>query len=205
MDEEIGPQHNGPLQIKKTKANGWTKARRAAFLTELAMSCNVRRAHSVAEMAQGSAYRLRRRDPLFARQWQEALELGYDRLEMALVRRALETVDELTIDDESREPVEKMSVAQAMALLRQHRASVRRGGAVGRRSQPCEVATQEETDAVLFRRVGMVLRQRALRAERSGVAALPPPDKGGGIRKGEGRKGEGRKGEGPNKPGDRCG
>lgn len=182
MDEEIGPQCNGPLQIKKTKANGWTKARRAAFLTELAMSCNVRRAHGVAEMAQGSAYRLRRRDSLFARQWQEALELGYERLEMALVRRALEAVDELALDDEGKEPVEKMTVAQAITLLRQHRASVERGAAVGRRSQPREVATQEETDAVLFGRIAMVLRQRARRAGQGGVAALPPPggDKGKG-------------------------
>lgn len=176
MDEEIGPQNNGALQCKKTKANGWTKARRNAFLEELAMSCNVRRAHVAAEMALGSAYRLRRRDALFAKQWQEALELGYERLEMALVRRALEAVDELTLD-ESKEPVEKMSVTQAITLLRQHRASVERGSANGRRSQPREVATQEETDAVLFKRIGMVLRQRALRAERSGVAAaLPPPD-----------------------------
>jgi len=192
MEEEIGPQHNGPLQIKKTKVNGWTKARRAAFLTELAISCNVRRAHGAAEMAQGSAYRLRRRDPLFARQWQEALELGYERLELALVRRALEAIDDLALDD-GEEPVEKMSVAQAIMLLRQHRASVERGSAVGRRSQPREVATQEETDAVLFRRIAMVLRQRALRAERSGVAALPPPVSDGN-----------RNGEGPDKPEGRC-
>ena len=175
MDEEIGPQNNGPLQRKKIKANGWTKARRAAFLEELAMSCNVRRAHAAAEMALGSAYRLRRRDLQFARQWQEALELGYERLELALVRRALEAVDELTLD-EGKEPVEKMSVAQTIALLRQHRASVERGGAVGRRSQPREIATQEETDAVLIKRIGMVLRQRTLRAERGGPAALPSPE-----------------------------
>ena len=175
MDEEIGPQCNGPLQRKKTKANGWTKARRAAFLEALATSCNVRRAHAAAEMALGSAYRLRRRDPLFARQWQEALELGYERLELALVRRGLEAVDGLTLD-EDREPVEKMSVAQAIALLRQHRASVERGTAVGRRSQPREVATQEETDAVLIKRIEMVWRQRAQRA-RQDVGALPPPDR----------------------------
>lgn len=170
MDEEIGPQHNGPLQRKQTKTNGWTKARRAAFLAELAMSCNVRRAHAAAEMAAGSAYRLRRRDPLFAKQWQEALELGYERLELALVRRALEAVDELVLEEGS-EPVEKMSVTQAITLLRQHCASVERGSASGRRSQPREVATQEETDAVLIKRINMVLRQRALRAERSGIAA----------------------------------
>jgi hypothetical protein len=184
MDEEIGPQCNGPLQRKKIKANGWTKARRDAFLEELAMACNVRRAHAAAEMAPGSAYRLRRRDPLFAKQWQEALELGYERLELALMRRALEVVDDLTLD-ETKEPVEKMTVAQAIALLRQHRASVERGAPVGRRSQPREVATQEETDAVLFKRLDMVLRQRALRAERSGVAALPPPDTDNANRKDE--------------------
>ena len=194
MDDEIGPQHNGPLQIKKTKANGWTKARRNAFLTELAMSCNVRRAHVAAEMAQGSAYRLRRRDPLFAKQWQDALELGYERLELALVRRALEAVDELTVD-EDREPVEKMPVALAITLLRQHRASVERGAAIGRRSQPREVATQEDTDAVLIKRIGMVMRQRALRAERSGVAALPSP-----ARRDAGEEDGGAKG-----PEDACG
>jgi hypothetical protein len=176
MDEEIGPQCNGPLQRKRTKANGWTKARRGTFLEELARSCNVYRAHAAAGMGEGSAYRLRRRDPLFAKQWQEALELGYERLEMALVRRALEAVGELVLD-ESKEPVEKMSVTEAIGLLRQHRASVERGGAVGRRSRPCEVATQEETDAVLIKRIGMVLRQRELRAA---PASLPPPGRSDG-------------------------
>lgn len=172
MDEEIGPQHNGPVQVKKTKANGWTKARRATFLTELAMTCNVRRAHEAAELAPSSGYRLRRRDASFARQWQEALEMGYERLELALMRRALEAVGELTVD-EDREPVEKMPVALAVTLLRQHRASVERGGTVGRRSQPREVATQEQTDAVLFKRLGMVLRQRALRAGRDDAGGRP--------------------------------
>lgn len=192
-DEEIGPQCNGPLQRKKTKANGWTKARRAAFLEELATSCNVRRAHGAAGIAMGSAYRLRRRDPLFAKQWQEALELGYERLELALVRRALEAVGELKLD-ESSEPVEKMSVTQAITLLRRHRGSVERGSASGRRSQPREVATQEETDAVLFKRIGMVLRQRALRTGRSDIAALPRPDHDHAV----------SEGEGPGAPGGAC-
>lgn len=87
-DEEISACQHGPLQSRKAKPGSWTKARRAAFLAELAHSCNVTRAHESADMGHRSAYVLRQRDPVFARQWQAALELGYERLETALLRRA---------------------------------------------------------------------------------------------------------------------
>ncbi len=182
MGEEIGPQNNGPVQRKRARANGWTKARRAAFLTELARSCNVGRAHEAAGMGSSGVYRLRQRDPGFAKQWQAALEIGYERLEAALLRRAIEAVDDMEID-EANEPVVKMTVADAAALLRQHRASVERGGARGRRSQIREVATQEETDAVMIKRIQMVLKQRAGRAAKQ---APPPGRKDGGPGEPEG-------------------
>lgn len=175
MDEEIGPHCSGPLQRKKTRVNGWTKARRGAFVEELAMTCNVRRAHAAAEMGPGSAYRLRRRDPYFARQWQDALELGYERLELALVRRALEAVDEISLD-ETREPVVKMTVAEATALLRLHRVSVGRGQANGRRLQAREVATQQEVDAILLKRIQMARRRLRPPAADEGPAPSPAAD-----------------------------
>lgn len=95
MDEErdeIGAGPVGPVQRRKPRANGWTLARRRVFLEELAASCNVGRALAAAGMGSGGVYRLRQRDPLFAEQWQAALTLGYERLEMALLRRAIEAV-----------------------------------------------------------------------------------------------------------------
>ena len=164
-DEEISACQHGPLQSRKAKPGSWTKARRAAFLAELAHSCNVTRAHEAADMGQRSASVLRQRDPVFARQWQAALELGFERLETALLRRALEVTGELVIDaaEQAREPVVPMSVEQAIKLLEQHRRSVEQGRARRYRSQARHVATQEETDAVLLKRIAMVKRQRARR------------------------------------------
>jgi hypothetical protein len=166
-EEEISACQHGPLQRRKAKPNSWTKTRREAFLAELAYSCNVTRAHDAAGMGQRSAYVLRQRDPQFARLWQEALALGYERLEAALVRRALEVTGALAIDaaEARAEPVAAMNVDQAIKLLEQHRRSVEQGRARQYQSQARHVATQEETDAVLLKRIAMVKRQRALRGD----------------------------------------
>jgi hypothetical protein len=176
-EDEIGAGPVGPLQRRKPRANGWTVARRQAFLEELAASCNVERARKAAGMASSGVYRLRQREPLFAEQWQAALELGYERLEMALLRRAIEAVEGLTLDpdDEARQPVEKMTVAEAMAVLRQHRASV--DGSTARRLRPGarQVATQQEVDAILIQRIRMVKRRRLLRNRGGSAVELPQP------------------------------
>lgn len=159
-NEEITAFQSGPVQRRRAKPVSWTAAKRKAFLTELAHSCNVTRAHKAAEMCNGSAYSVRQRDAEFARQWQAALEIGYERLEMALARRALEVLGELELD-EREEPVEKMTVAQAIEVMNMHRRSVQQGR--GHQRRLCRVATQEETDAVLLKRIAMVERQRARR------------------------------------------
>src|SRR3546814_8647809 len=104
MEDVVAAGKNRPVQVAKARHTGWTKARRAVFLAELAQSCNVARAHEAAGMGRASAYLLRRRDPAFAAQWQQALEAGYERLELALLRRAREAVGDLTLDEEA-EPV----------------------------------------------------------------------------------------------------
>lgn len=168
-DDEYVAQRNRPVQARKARSNGWTKVRREEFLIELAASCNIVRATALVEMSPSSAYRLRQRDGEFAAQWQAALTVGYERLETALVRRALETIGEIAIEalDERAEPVEKMTVDQAIAILRSHRESIRQGRVRRRKPQPREIATQEETDAALVKRFHMVERHRA--------ANRPPP------------------------------
>ena len=66
-----------------------------------------------------------------------------------------------------------ITVAEATALLRLHRASVARGEARGRRAPAHQVPTQQEVDAILIKRIRMVKRQRAVRA-----VGDPPPSKG---------------------------
>lgn len=176
--DEIGPQCHRPVQVKRVRSDGWTKTRRTAFLAELAQSCNIGRALAAAGMSGSTAYQLRRRDPEFAAQWQAALEIGYERLETALLRRALEAAGAIEIEDAA-EPVEKMTVEQAIGFLNKHRTSIQLGHAKGRRPQAREIATQPEVDAILIRRIRMVKRQRRLLTGGArGQATLPPPRDG---------------------------
>lgn len=176
-EEMIAAAPGRPLQRREPRADGWTMARRRMFLEELAASCNVSRALAAAGMKVGSVYRLRQRDAQFAEQWRAALELGYERLEMALLRRAIEAVEGLMPDpdEEAKQPVEKMTAAEAMALLRQHRASVEGGRARGHRARPRHVVTQQEVDAILIKRMRMVMHRRQLRGGSGPAAGLPPP------------------------------
>ena len=84
-------------QMVRVGPGGWTRARRQAFLDALAETCNVTMATAAAGMRGKSAYDLRKVDPVFAGLWQEALALGYERLETALLRHALVGVNALEI------------------------------------------------------------------------------------------------------------
>ena len=81
------------VQCAAVRKDGWTKARRAGFFAMLSATCNVRASAAAMGMTDCGAYQLRRRDPVFAAQWQEALAEGYGRLEQGLMALALEGID----------------------------------------------------------------------------------------------------------------
>jgi hypothetical protein len=84
---------NRIVQCAAVRKDGWTKARRAGFFAMLSATCNVRASAAAMGMTDCGAYDVRRRDPVFAAQWQEALAEGYGRLEQALMALALEGID----------------------------------------------------------------------------------------------------------------
>ena len=96
-DEEIGCGVARPVQVRRVRKGGWRKATRAKFLSVLADTCNVRIAAEACGMRYGGAYRLRARDPAFAALWQEALGIGYERLENALLAHALTSLNAIEI------------------------------------------------------------------------------------------------------------
>ncbi len=81
---------NRIVQCAAVRKDGWTKARRAGFFAMLSATCNVRASAAAMGMTDCGAYDVRRRDPVFAAQWREALAEGYGRLEQALMALALE-------------------------------------------------------------------------------------------------------------------
>ncbi len=84
--------HSNPSTT--VRHDGWTEARRTAFLEHLAACGNVRAASARAGMSHEAAYRLRRRDALFARGWDAALVLARGASAEVLACRALDGVEE---------------------------------------------------------------------------------------------------------------
>lgn len=93
---------------------------RTRFLDHLAESSNVTRSAEHAGIDVSRAYRLRRAQPDFARQWQVALTEGYSHLEMEVLRRLREG-DFKTSDGE------KFDFANAIRLLAAHRGAATTG------------------------------------------------------------------------------
>jgi len=126
----------GPAQTNATTqtAQATTTDRhwRTRFLDRLAESSNVTRSAEHAGIEISRAYRLRRAEPDFARQWQTALAEGYSHLEMEVLRRLREG-DFKTADGE------KFDFANAIRLLAAHRDSAASGQSHGRDVSPAEV------------------------------------------------------------------
>jgi hypothetical protein len=77
------------IQLRRPRVDGWTARKRAQFLGILGETCNVSRALELVGMSAACLYRLRKRDPAFAAEWDEALEHGYALLEAKLMERAI--------------------------------------------------------------------------------------------------------------------
>jgi len=116
---------DGP-QIIASKGKRWTDAAEEIFLDSLAASCNVTLSAKACGFSREAIYRRRRRDPRFAGLWQTALAQGYARLEAALVRAAIDTMEGRAPDPDS--PIPPMSARDAITLLKFHRDSVHGAG-----------------------------------------------------------------------------
>lgn len=74
--------------------DGWTPERRARFLDCLAGKGNVQLACRAVGLSPEAAYRLKRREPLFARAWAAALVLARAATEQVIADRAIDGIEE---------------------------------------------------------------------------------------------------------------
>jgi len=133
-----GGGKDGP-QLIHSKGKRWTDAAEAIFLDALAASCNVTWAAEQCGFSTVALYARRRRDPAFAADWQQALEQGWARLEAGLVAAAIATVEGRTPDPDF--PIPPMTVADVIAVLKLHQASVQGGArSPGWRGRPRPLA-----------------------------------------------------------------
>ena len=148
------------VQRRAVRRDGWTEAKRAKFLDVLSATCNIRRAAEAAGMTDGTARALKRRDAGFARQWEEALATGYERLEYALLATAMGTAGEpaARVADADAVPVMEGKFNAELAL----RVIAMRNTGEGNRRRPRKTsvrASQAEIEQVLTRKLEAIERR----------------------------------------------
>ena len=117
---------NGRLQLRRPTRRRLTREAEQAFLTALSASANIRLSAAAAGFSHSAFCQRRRESPAFAREMRLALQMGYDRLEMALV----ESFDPAShADDAWRHneppPIPSMTPAQALQLMYLHQKEAR--------------------------------------------------------------------------------
>ena len=109
-------------KMRRPRPREWTKAKVEAFMTALAETCNVTLAAQAAGMSLTGAYAKRKKDAAFRAGWAEAIAGAYQRLELALLDRALNGTEKVvTRRDGSEERMRDYSNSVALTLLRMHR------------------------------------------------------------------------------------
>lgn len=136
----------------------FTKSKRAAFLLRLADTANVSASCAAAGVSRQTAYALKRRDAVFAAQWEDALQSALDGLEAEIIRRAIEgTEKEQFFQGQSVGTVVTYSDSLAMFLLKSKRPSVY--GDIKAVAHP-KAADEDEAYQQAFRRLLEALEDR---------------------------------------------
>lgn len=124
----IRRSNSGRWQIRRAQAGLIDHAVRQRFLASLSATANVSLSAAAAGFRPDALYRHRKRNPAFAREWQLALEMGYERLKTALLESAL--VESFADDDwRHNDPpaIPPMTASQALQLLYLHQKEVQLG------------------------------------------------------------------------------
>ena len=153
-------RNDGKLQIRSAQPGKLTRECEQAFLAALSATANVRLSAAAAGASVAAFYRRRRKNGAFAREMRLALEMGYERVEAALLEAGQ---PDSYRDDAWRHndppPVPPMTFDQAMQLLYHHQKEVRL------EAEPPQIKRRrgESSEAHSYR-LGAMYEQRQQRA-----------------------------------------
>lgn len=148
---------SGRLQLRLAPPGRMTRAAEQAFLGALSASANVRLSAAAAGFAHSSFYARARKAETFAKEMRAALRIGYDRLECALIERAVYDENDLAGDEADwrdhigDNPLPPLRPDEALQLLWHHRRTCRLGWET--RAAPHRVATNAEVRRALTTRL----------------------------------------------------
>ncbi len=156
-DQIVRSSKTGHPCIARAGPGRWSAKAERAFLAELTASANVSAAARAAGFSTTAAYNRRKLWPAFAAEWDAALREGYARIETLLIHAATNALDPEPFSVAPDAPT--MTVAEAMNLLKLHRAGVHGGKPqrYGWRQQEPDI---EEVRAEILRKVAAMERVR---------------------------------------------
>lgn len=155
---------DGRVQRRKVRKDGWSTRRREIFLDHYAATGNASEACRAAGMAEGSASRLRRRDPEFAEQYDSAHAASLIRLEGLVAQYAETRGRTVAVEPGEVPPVDMANFDPELALKVLNRRRPSTGGFADRCGAKPRRATKAELVASLRRLIAMVRKRRAQRA-----------------------------------------
>ena len=181
----IAAANGRKLQKRRVRRTRLNDERRQRFLDHFAATCDATASAEAAGVCESTVYRLRARDPLFAEEWQAALEQGYARLEAEAVRLRIEGQKRIRFREDASgagaAALAAQGFDQTMRLLQRYQRADGKVGARHRHLAPrCSI---EEARA----RLEAAMRALGIRIAPlpggdplpGGAPALPAPDREG--------------------------
>lgn len=157
------------VQARAAPRGSFGAVERQKFLDHLAGCANVTASAKAAGVGVSTVYEARRRDPVFARQYAEALEMGYATLEALLLEAA--AIGKGYVPGETVVPgPETIDVGLALDLLRLSRAPRREPKASGRPPRRAD-------EKALAEAICAKLEVLAKRRERKAAGRLTGPER----------------------------
>ena len=151
--------NNRLVQVARARLGQWTPRIEARFLRMLAATCNVTAACKEIGVTNQSAYYRRKKWPSFEQRWEEALEIGYARLEMTLLENGCNMLEVVEVDPDA--PIPPMTVDQAIQFMGLHRRQVKREGRGPQGHY--RKKTFEEARPSIQRKIDAIVRARDLK------------------------------------------
>jgi hypothetical protein len=161
--EVVRRSRHGRPCIAQVGPDRWSADKEAHFLAALEEGANVRRAARAARISTTALYTRRQREPAFAEAWEAAVRSGYLDVEALLIENAKAVLSDAPKprrpESHERRLKDDMTVADAINILKLHRASVK-GGAPQRYDWRAQEPDIEEVRAEILREVAAMERAR---------------------------------------------
>jgi len=138
-----------------------------SFVETLAETCNVTLAAASIKRSIANVYKWRGKDATFRASWDRALAIGYSRLELMLLERALHGVEKVTVArDGSSSVMREYPDRVALTLLRMHRETAAMA------EESCDSRDHDEACARIIARLSRLKDRDAAGAETQVAVAV---------------------------------